>query len=107
MLSVCHIASAEEWGGAEAHIATLTSELSQYPELSIRVLVLGEGRLGRELRARGVEIDVIRDAGGRFFRCYHEAVKRLANRNVDILHSHKSKENVLAMLLGYRCGIPY
>src|SRR5436305_6701651 len=73
MISVCHIASDNEWGGAEAQIAMLLAELSQMRDFSVSAIILGEGRLASELRNRGVEVEVVKQAEGRFLHCYWAA----------------------------------
>jgi glycosyltransferase involved in cell wall biosynthesis len=105
-LSVCHIVSAEMWAGAEAQILTLLSELKAAGEVILSAVVLGEGRLAEKLRAAGVELLCVPNASGRFLHCYHQARAFLAGRNVDIIHSHKSKENVLAWMLARSLRIP-
>jgi glycosyltransferase involved in cell wall biosynthesis len=106
-LSVCHVVSAEMWAGAEAQIATLLLELKAAGDVSLSAVVLGEGRLAEKLRAAGIELLCVPNAGGRFLHCYRQARAFLAGRNVDIIHSHKSKENVLAWMLARSLKIPH
>jgi glycosyltransferase involved in cell wall biosynthesis len=106
-LSVCHVVTADLWGGAEAQIANLLTRLSREPEFSIFVIALGDGRLTDELREAGLEVKVIEQPHRKFLGCYRQAHSFLRGRSVDIIHSHKSKENVLAFLVAKGTGIPH
>ncbi len=105
-LSICHIATADLWAGAEVQIANLVARLSREPDFSIFVIALGEGRLADELREADIEVNVIPQPHRRFLACYRQAYGFLRGKSVDIIHSHKSKENVLAFLLAKTAGIP-
>ncbi|HEY0565186.1 MAG TPA: glycosyltransferase [Terriglobales bacterium] len=104
-ISVCHLISAEQWAGAEAQIAMLMKALACRCEVRLQAVVLGEGQLADELRCSGIHPHVIGDATGRFLHCYREAEKILRHNRCAILHTHKSKENVLAVLLAKRIGV--
>lgn len=106
-IAVCHLVSAEQWAGAEAQIAMLLRYLSRDPALSLSAIVLGQGRLGNELTQCGIETALITQSGGRFFNSFCAASRFLRGKHVDVLHSHKSKEGVLALLLAKRFGIPF
>jgi glycosyltransferase involved in cell wall biosynthesis len=106
-ISICHIVTADLWAGAEVQIATLLGQLSRQSDLSLSVIALGAGRLVEELRAASLEVRVITQPHGRFSACYRESCKFLRERDVQVLHSHKSKENVLAFLLAKQLAIPY
>lgn len=107
VISVCHIVPADMWAGAEVQIATLLAALSQEPTLSICAIALGDGRVVTELRNCGIETTVIRHPNRRFVGCFREAAAFLWQRKVQILHSHKSKDNVLAFLLAKCLRIPH
>src|SRR4051812_47167814 len=98
-LSVCHIVSAEMWAGAEAQIWILLQQLSAAPQVRLSVVVLGKGPLAQKVREAEIDCLCIPNASGRILHCYREARAFLATRTVDIVHSHKSKENVLAWML--------
>lgn len=106
-LAVCHLVSAEQWAGAEAQIAMLLRHLAADPSLSLSAIVLGEGRLGEELKNCGIATALIPHASGRFLASFHGASRFLRGEKIDVLHSHKSKENLLALLLARRFGVPF
>ncbi len=105
--SVCHVISGDLWAGAEAQAAALLKALARRPELDLRAILLNEGELARRLRDSGIEVRVIPESGHGFFQILNEAAEFLRARPVEILHSHRYKENVLAALLARRCGIPH
>lgn len=106
-LSVCHIVSGDVWGGAEAQVASLLKELHREPGLTLRAIVLNEGRLAQELRDAGIEVKLIAEREKRFPQIFLEAARYLKDKQVQLLHSHRYKENLLALLLSRRRGIRF
>ncbi len=106
-LAVCHVVSAEQWAGAEAQIAMLLRQLAADSALALTAIVLGDGRLSEELANSGIETALIPNSSGRFLGSFRDASRFLQGKKVDVLHSHKSKENLLALLLAKRFGVPF
>jgi len=104
-INVCHIISGDLWAGAEVQMYTLITALTQTPQLRLSAIVLNEGKLARKLRETGIEVSVIAEAGHGFFDLVREAAAILQPQQIDILHSHRYKENIIAGLLKKRCGI--
>ena len=106
VLSVCHIASGDQWAGAEVQIATLLRALRANTEFDISAVLLNQGRLAKELQDAGIAVQIIAEREHGFVSTLRLAVEFLRERNVRIVHSHRYKENLLAALLAQRCGIP-
>ena len=106
-IKVCHIASGDLWAGAEAQIANLLRALVRQGTLNLSAILLNHGRLADELRSLGIETAVIPEGEKGFTGIYSEASQLLAGRDVQILHSHRYKENLLAALVARRCRIPH
>jgi len=106
-LKVCHIASGDRWAGAEAQIAMLLGRLSRQPALDLCAIFLNPGRLAEAVRSFGVETRIIPEIQRGLLAIAREATEFLRVRNVQILHSHRYKENLLAGLLARRCRIPF
>src|SRR5439155_18453087 len=106
-LTVCHLISGDLWAGAEAQAAALLRALSRAGRLRLLALVLNEGRLAEETRRCGVEVEVIPENTHSFIEIVKSATDYLRSRQVQILHSHRYKENLLAALLSRRCRIPF
>jgi len=85
----------------------LLRQLADEPALSLSAIVLGEGRLWTELAKSGIETALIPHSSGRFFATFLEASRLLQGKQIDLLHSHKSKENLLALLLAKRLAVPF
>ena len=106
-IGVCHIASGDRWAGAEAQLATLLRVLAQREEFSLSAILLNEGRLAAEARRCGVEVKVIPEGQHSFIQIFSEAARFVEWRGVQVLHSHRYKENLLATLLSWRCHVPW
>lgn len=105
-ISICHIASGERWAGAEAQVATLVKALARRQDVCVCAVLLNEGRLAHELRTAGIEVGVFPRQQNSFVRTYARAFRFLRHRNVQVLHSHRYKENLLAVLLQMRLNHP-
>jgi len=98
-IKVCHLISGDLWAGAEVQACILLKQLARRSDLEVNVIILNEGKLADKLRAEGIEVLVIDESQNSFFRILRSARKHLSERNIDIVHSHRRKENVLAGLL--------
>jgi glycosyltransferase involved in cell wall biosynthesis len=101
-ISVCHIASGDGWGGAEAQIATLLKSLAERCDVRLCAILLNDLRLAQELRKSGVDVKIISESEKSFPRILMESAEYLRGRGVQVLHSHRYKENLLALLLALR-----
>jgi len=106
-IEVCHVASGDRWAGAEVQLATLLKALVRREDLGVSAIFLNEGLLAEEARQSGIEVRVIPESEHNFFQVLSKATRFLHGKNVQILHSHRYKENLLAALLARRCGVPF
>jgi glycosyltransferase involved in cell wall biosynthesis len=106
-IRVCHVASGDLWAGAESQAASLLRALARRPDLTLTVVLLNEGRLAEEVRTCGLQVKVIPEAHMTFLQILREARRYLQGRSIRILHSHRYKENLLAVLLARTCHIPH
>jgi glycosyltransferase involved in cell wall biosynthesis len=81
--------------------------LSHHPGLQVFVILLNEGRLAEEARRAGAEVKVIAESSRSFFEILEEATRYVRIRGIQILHSHRYKENLLAALVARRCGVRF
>lgn len=105
-ISVCHVISGGIWGGAEAYVSALLGALSDRPELTLSAILLKEGRLAQTLRSLAVDVKVIGAERHVSIASLFEATIFIRERQVQILHSHRYKENLISALLARRCNIP-
>ena len=104
--SICHVISGDRWAGAEVQAATLIRALCRKADLRVSALVLNEGRLADELRQAGAIVQVIPESRIGFAQILREAVPFVRQQQVQLLHSHRYKENLLSHLLALRCPVP-
>lgn len=104
-ITVLHIFSGDLWAGAEVMVYNLLNELKKEDMLRIIALALNEGTLTNKLRESGIETYVIPESSNSFVRIFLKALKLLKNIKIDIVHSHRYKENLLALLLSKVLGV--
>lgn len=105
-IGVCHVTSGDRWAGAEVQLAMLLKALQRNKDIRISAIFLNEGRLADETRQSGIDVCVLPEDKYNFFQIFSRASQFLRHRNVQVLHSHRYKENLLAALLALRCGVP-
>jgi L-malate glycosyltransferase len=88
-------------------VAGLLKALSGNQMFQLCAIVLNEGRLAGELRKCRIEVKIIPEGRTGFISILKEASRYLGSRNIQILHSHRYKENLLGALLARRCRVPF
>jgi L-malate glycosyltransferase len=106
-ISICHVSEGGAWAGAEVQVATLLRALSKCPEIALHAIVLHEGRLAHELRSFGVAVQVVSEQQKSFPRVISECSTFVKARNIQVLHSHNYKENLIALSLSHVCNVPH
>ncbi len=104
-IRVCHLISGDLWAGAEVQAFTLIRSLSAVTDLNISVIILNEGKLAEKLREDGIEVSIINERKHNFFKIKSILARMLEGGKIDILHTHRYKENVLGGLVKNRCEI--
>lgn len=98
-VTVLHIFSGDLWAGAEVMIFNLLKELKGNPDLKIIALSLNKGILSCKLNELGIETHIIQESENSFIKIYLKALSILRRKKINIIHSHRYKENLLALLL--------
>jgi glycosyltransferase involved in cell wall biosynthesis len=106
-ISICHVGAGSAWAGAEAQASTLLGALAKFPDLALSAIVLNDGRFAHELRSFGVTVKIVSETQNSFWRVISECVEFVKSRNVQVLHSHNYKENLVALLLSRICKVPH
>ncbi len=107
VLSVCHIASGDRWAGAEVQVATLLRTLAGNSDISLCVVLLNDGALAEEIRACGIPLLIVPESRHNFVSVFLRIRDFLKDRKIQIIHSHRYKENLLGMLAARSLGIPH
>jgi glycosyltransferase involved in cell wall biosynthesis len=106
-ISICHVTQGGAWAGPEVQVATLLRALSKCPEIALHAIVLHEGRLAHELRSFGVAVQVISKQQKSFAQVVSECSAFVRSRNIQVLHSHDYKLNLIALSLSHFCNVPH
>lgn len=103
-LRVLHVFSGDLWAGAEVMVYSLLKNLHNDPNLEILALSLNEGTLSRKLGEAGISVWVIPEAEHSFAAILWKAFRHLRGKRIEIIHSHRYKENLLAFILSRVLG---
>lgn len=97
-VAVAHIASGDLWAGAEAQLCELVQALQGKTDLTIHVVLLNEGELGRRLRAAGVAVTVFDERRLGPLQLLRELRRFVRDTRPCVIHTHRFKENILGAL---------
>lgn len=106
-IKICHLISGDLWAGAEAQALTLISWLSRCPEFQLTSIVFNEGRLSQELSQLGILTSVLDEKKDNSVQLFLKVRRFLSKEKVQILHTHRYKENVIGCLAAQYPMGPY
>ncbi len=102
-MRVLHVISGDLWAGAEAQAFTQLVALHE-ADVTVAAALMNDGELAQRLRARGIAVTVLDE------RRLSGAAILLALRKLmrewrpDVVHTHRSKENILGSLANRLAG---
>ena len=105
-MKVMQLASGDLWAGAEVQLFYLARALQAHPGVELRVVLLNPGQLEQRLRDEGVAVTVFdenRLSAPDIARALYREMRRW---RPDLLHTHRSKENILGALVAGLCRVP-
>lgn len=99
---VLHVASGDLWGGAEAVVFALALEQQRTAPGSVACVTMNDGILAEKLRAAGVRTWTFDERTQGTARLTASVVACLREFAPRIVHAHRQKENVIALLAALR-----
>jgi glycosyltransferase involved in cell wall biosynthesis len=105
-MKVMLLVSGDLWAGAEAVVYQLGKGLKTQEDIEVMVVCLNHGRLSELLANTGVHIVVIDEAFHGFWGIARKLFIVARTFSPDIIHAHRYKENILAMLISTFCHFP-
>lgn len=99
-LRVLQIASGDLWAGAEMQLYTLARQLDRNPAIELVVALLNHGELERRLASAGIDVIVIDESRTGTPGILARLIDIIRDRNIDVIHTHRQKENILGSLAG-------
>ncbi len=86
-------------------VFNLLTTLKESREVGIIALSLNEGTLTNKLKENGIEVHIIPEGANSFAGIYARALRLFKKRKIDVIHSHRYKEDMLAVLLAKSLGV--
>jgi L-malate glycosyltransferase len=105
-LHVCQIISADLWAGAEVQVAAAASYLVEREDIRLTAVLFNDGWLARELDHLGVETCIIDEQRHGALRIVTALTEFLNARDIDVVHTHRCKDNVLGSAAAKLAGVP-
>jgi glycosyltransferase involved in cell wall biosynthesis len=99
-VKICHLASGDLWAGAEVQLAALLAGLQRYDRLSLCAILYNSGVLADRLNALGIPVWVLEESKLNPLRLLLKTRQILKREKIEILHTHRYKENFLGALAG-------
>jgi L-malate glycosyltransferase len=104
---VCHVAVADLWAGAEVQLKVLLSKLVHKQEFSLSVILFNGGRLEKAIEGLGIPVRVFPESRSGSGKIFLELVREFKKSNIQIIHTHKYKDTILAAPAAKLCGIQH
>ena len=106
-LQVCHVAVGDLWAGAEVQLKVLLSKLVHKQEFSLSVILFNGGRLEKAIEGLGIPVRVFPESRSGSGKIFLELVREFKKSNIQIIHTHKYKDTILAAPAAKLSGIPH
>ena len=106
-ISVCHVAVGDLWAGAEVQLHVLLSKLVCRAEMNLSVILFNDGRLEKEIGSLGIPVKVFPENLWGSGKIFLELIREFKKSNIQIVHTHKYKDTILAAPAAKFCGIPH
>lgn len=105
-LHILHVISGDLWAGAEAQLFTLANTLHTRLGATVSVVILNPGRLEQELRKTGIQVIVLNESKLSGMRILQQLVQIVRELKPDVIHTHRTKENIFGSIAAKLNGIP-
>lgn len=105
-MKVLHIASGDLWAGAEKALYSLAIALQQSNQARVAAVILNPGALAEHLRSADVELLVLDESTQNIVQLTRAISEWVTKIRPDIIHTHRSKENIIGGLVAARHRIP-
>ena len=105
-LNVVHVASGDLWAGAEVQLHALVCGLRAFAEVRTHVVLLNDGELAARLRASDVGTTILDEARLNTVQLIRGLRRVLVQAHAAVVHTHRTKENVVGALAALMSGIP-
>jgi glycosyltransferase involved in cell wall biosynthesis len=105
-LTVVHVASGDLWAGAEVQLHALVCGLQAFPEVRTHVVLLNDGELAARVRSAGIGTTILDEGRLNTLRLIGGLREVLVRVRADVVHTHRTKENVIGAIAALTAGIP-
>ncbi len=106
-LRICHVMTADLWAGAEVQLATTASFLAERPDVRVSAVLFNDGPLAQALRRLGIDVTIVDEARLGAARIVMFLAGLLAERQIDLVHTHRYKDTVLGTIAAKLAGVPH
>lgn len=101
---ILHLASGDLWAGAEVQLFTLAKTLAHDLHVRVSVVLLNHGVLETRLQESGIMVTVLDEEKLGFFRIVSQLTEIIKAQGVDVIHTHRFKENIIGSIAGLYAG---
>ena len=105
-INVLHITSGDLWAGAEVQLFTLVTSLNRQQDININVVLFNHGTLENKLRNENINVIVLDESKLNGLQILRQLICTVRTIQPDIIHTHRSKENILGSIAALFSNIP-
>ncbi len=105
-INVLHITSGDLWAGAEVQLFTLVTSLNRQQDININVVLFNHGTLENKLHNENINVIVLDESKLNGLQILRQLICTVRTIQPDIIHTHRSKENILGSIAALFSNIP-
>lgn len=103
-VSVLHISSGDLWAGAEVQLFTLATALKEHTNTTVTIVLFNHGQLEKKLQDKNFHVIVLDESKLNGFRILKELLAIIQDIKPDVIHTHRTKENILGSFAALLSG---
>lgn len=105
-IRICHIINADVWGGVEELLKLYLNQTKSKSEFEFYTILFNDGKLADELKQQRVNVKIVKETRYNFLYQLIHIYFFLKRHRIQIVHTHKYKENILGGLAGAFAQVP-
>jgi len=104
-VKIFQLASGDLWAGAEVQLYHMSTSMAKVEGVELWVILLNHGQLEDELISQGINVIILDEQNYNDVTIAIKLVGLIKRFKPDLIHTHRTKENIIASLVGFVAGI--
>lgn len=103
-MKIVQLASGDLWAGAEVQLYHMSCSLNKEKDIDLTIILFNSGQLEQKLLQSNIKVIVLDEKKYNSFYLFLSLKKLLGNLKPDLLHTHRTKENIIGGIVSFLSG---